>query len=332
MTTDNNEFDMEAALADVSSGLGLGEEEQGGNDDSTLEVDPPAQEPANEVPAPEVPEASAPEAPATEDPLAKPPQTWKKEVAEKWAALPPEVRAEVQRREADFFKGIEQYKETASLGKSVQSVLAPYSDALRQHNIDPVQQISGLMRAHFTLARGNPTEKVALFQRLASDYGVDLGQIGAEPAYVDPAVQGLQSQLQAVTSQLSQMTERQQAEARATAERQLETFASDPANPHFEAVASDMAKLISTGVATDLKDAYDKAVWANPQTRQLEISRQQAEAVEKARVAAANRAAEARKATAANLRTSSKQGNPRTTTGTMDDTLNAALEEIKSRG
>src|SRR4051812_32609923 len=42
------------------------------------------------------------------------PNTWKKEAAEAFAKADPIIRAEVQRREADFHKGIEQYRQAAT--------------------------------------------------------------------------------------------------------------------------------------------------------------------------------------------------------------------------
>jgi len=55
--------------------------------------------------------------------------------------------------------------------------------------------------------------------------------------------------------------------------------AGNPVHPHFETVQNEMARLIQAGVAGDLKDAYDKAVWANPDLRaqQLEAERKAAD-------------------------------------------------------
>ena len=64
------------------------------------------------------------EAQVTEPEIA-PPNTWKKDVAAKWNALPPEVRAEVARREADFHKGIEQYRGAAQFAAAMDKAIQP---------------------------------------------------------------------------------------------------------------------------------------------------------------------------------------------------------------
>lgn len=52
---------------------------------------------------------------------------------------------------------------------------------------------------------------------------------------------------------------------------EITAFAADPAHPYFDEVTGDIAVLISAGHS--LADAYEKAVWANPTTRQKEIAR-----------------------------------------------------------
>ena len=73
-------------------------------------------DPANPVPADAAPA----------DTVSPPPNTWKKEVAAKWATLPPEVRAEVERREQDMHRGIAQYKTQAEFAQTVERAMAPY--------------------------------------------------------------------------------------------------------------------------------------------------------------------------------------------------------------
>jgi hypothetical protein len=72
----------------------------------------------------------------------------------------------------------------------------------------------------------------------------------------------------------------------------LETFSNDPKNEFYLDVRMDMATLLESGRAKDLKDAYDKAVWANPETRQVMLERQAVELSKKV----SKRAAAAREA------------------------------------
>lgn len=277
------------------------------------------------------PSAATEQPAATPAPTAAPlqaPKTWRPEAAAKFATLPPEVQQEVLKREEDIFKGLEGYKADAGIGKAVKSVLDPYMPILQQAGIDPMQQISGLMHAHYTLATGSPEQKLALFQKLAQDYGVNLG---GEAPYVDPQVQALQKQLSDLQSRMSGREQQEANNARAKLQAEIDTFASDPAHQYFDEVANDIAGLLRSGAAKDLQDAYDKAIWANPITRAKEQARLTADADAKAKTEAAERAKQARKAAGANVKSSAKVASGTAPLGSIDDTLKAALAEVKAR-
>lgn len=332
------EFDMNAGLASVSEGLGFDNTEV---EDATTVADPAldkavdgavaeATKPAAEVTivAPAAPAPPAPPAP----PAAEPPKTWRPAAAAKFLAADPEIQAEVLKREEDMHKGLEQYKGDAHFGKSIKQTLDPYLPLLRQHNIDPVAHVGGLMQAHQVLALGTPEQKTALFTKLASDYGVDLKGLSAEPAWVDPEVKRLRDELDGVKSTLSAGETARQQSAVNEQKAAIDAFAADPANVHFSAVLPDMVEMVAKGQATSLKDAYEKAVWLNPITRAAEVARQQTEAAAKTQAEAEAKAAAAKAATAANVKSRSKGGSATAPLGTMDDTMQAALEKIKARG
>jgi hypothetical protein len=104
---------------------------------------------------------------------------------------------------------------------------------------------------------------------------------------------------------------------------QIDQFFSDPANRYADNVAEQMVKLIRTGEASNLKEAYDTACWMQPEVR-AEILKEQ-RAAEAAQQAAATRKVTERARTAAK----SINGGPATTTlpGTQTDDLRAQLEE-----
>lgn len=329
-----DDFDIGAAVDDIGGGLGF--ELEAVDDDLTLDVEAKVVPDAAEAPALEAPAADAPAtdpaatpAAIAEDPLAIPPKTWRKEAAAHWAALPAEARAEIAKREDDIFRGIEAYKTDATFGKSIKDVLAPYEPAMRQHGVDPMAQISNLMRAHHTLALGTPEAKAKMFQELAVAYGI---QPEGEAPYLDPAVKTLQTELAAVRSQLTTAERARQAEVAAAHSKQVDAFASDTKNVYFNEVADQMATLLQKGVVGTLQEAYDKAVWLNPDTRAKEVARTSAEAAKAAATEAAAKLAATKRATAANVRTSAKSGSATTPLGSIDDTLAEALAAIKARG
>lgn len=293
-------------------------DDNGGTDAGTAAATPPA---AGTPSAKEG--ASAPAASTLQ-----PPKTWRPEAAAKFATLPPEVQQEVLKREEDIFKGLESYKADASIGKALKGVVQPYLQVFQSQGIDPMQQVSGLMRAHVALATGTPEQKQQFFQHLAKEYGVDLD---TEAPYVDPQVAGLQKQLSDLQSRLNGREQHEANEARSKLQAEIDSFASDPAHQYFDEVANDMAGLLRSGAAKDLKDAYDKAIWANPITRTKEQARLTADAETKAKAEAAEKAKQARKATGANVKSSAKAASGTAPLGSIDDTLKAALVAIKSR-
>lgn len=293
-------------------------DDNGGTDAGTAAATPPA---AGTPSAKEG--ASAPAASTLQ-----PPKTWRPEAAAKFATLPPEVQQEVLKREEDIFKGLESYKADASIGKAFKGVVQPYLQVFQSQGIDPMQQVSGLMRAHVALATGTPEQKQQFFQHLAKEYGVDLD---TEAPYVDPQVAGLQKQLSDLQSRLNGREQHEANEARSKLQAEIDSFASDPAHQYFDEVANDMAGLLRSGAAKDLKDAYDKAIWANPITRAKEQARLTADAETKAKAEAAEKAKQARKATGANVKSSAKAASGTAPLGSIDDTLKAALVAIKSR-
>ena len=265
-------------------------------------------------------------APAVEGPAA--PKTWRPEAAAKFATLPPEVQQEVLKREEDMFKGLEGYKADATIGKTLKSVVQPYLHIFQAQGVDPMQQVSDLMRAHVALATGTPEQKTQFFQKLAQDYAVDLG---GEAPYTDPQVTGLQKQLADLQSRLNGREQQEATQARTKLQAEIDTFAADPTHQYFDEVATDIAGLLRSGAAKDLQDAYDKAIWANPITRAKEQARLTAEAEAKAKAEAAEKAKQARKAAGANVKSSAKVASGTAPLGSIDDTLNAALAGIKSR-
>lgn len=320
-------LDLSVAGDSISADLfgTSGDDDNGGNADDVNLDDNGSTDTPSATAAP--PAAGTPPAEEGEGAL-QPPKTWRPEAAAKFATLPPEVQQEVLKREEDIFKGLESYKADASIGKALKGVMQPYLQVFQSQGIDPMQQVSGLMRAHVALATGTPEQKQQFFQHLAKEYGVDLD---VEAPYVDPQVAGLQKQLSDLQSRLNGREQHEANEVRSKLQAELDSFASDPAHQYFDEVANDIAGLLRSGAAKDLKDAYDKAIWANPITRAKEQARLTADAETKAKAEAAERAKQARKATGANVKSSAKAASGTAPLGSIDDTLNAALATIKSR-
>lgn len=222
------------------------------------------------------------------DPEDTAPSSWKREIAEKWKDVPVEVRAEIQRREDDYHKGIEQYKSFAQVGHAFERAITPNMDLIQAGGVNPIQAIEYLFNAHRTLTYGNPQEKAAAIGRIARDCGIDLATVQPPPP-IDPAVRQLQQQNQ----QLQQFQRSVMDQQNQTAQSEIEQFRANPANVHFEAVKDDMSLLLQSGRATSLQDAYDKTVWMRPDIRKSLVEQQRTDAQKTATAQARDKRAKA---------------------------------------
>lgn len=262
------------------------------------------------------------------EPVAPPPNTWKKEAAAEWGKLPPLIQQEVARREADFHKGIEQYREAAQFAQSIGQAIQPHMETMQKLGVSPQQAITELLNADAKLRYSPPDMKVQYLAQLAQAYGIDMGKVqDYKPAPVDATVQALQGQVQQLQQYLQQqqmMGQQQQDEALYS---DIARFAADPSHGHFEQVREHMAALLNAGLAQSLEDAYAQAVYANPTTR-AQVAQQQAQ---RGREEAAKAAKAAREAASVNVRSRSSVVPMEPAAGqTMDDTIKNTLARLRA--
>jgi len=304
-------------------------------------------------PAP-APAATAPATtPATGGPTAAPkpadinaiPDTWKSHLKEKFAALDPELKAEIHRREGDIFKGVEQWRQAADVGQRYHNAMAPFMPILRAHNIDPIEHVNTLMSAHHSLSVGTQEQKLDMFRRIGKEYGLDIAKLVEQEAaaasgdtYETPEVKALRLQLESVNSRLSAREQAEQQQRVAEISRKVDAFANDPANVYFEEVYQQMVPLIRANPGIDLKAAYEQALWANPITRGKENARLQQQEREAAAAVAAKqkeqddaRAKAAKKSSGFGVKSSPKSVGGAAKPGSMDDTLEETLAAINAR-
>lgn len=328
------EVDTSAALADISSEL-FGQ----GSDDTPVEG---AETPAEPSPVVESPPTEGETAQENTEAVKETgaPETWTKEALQEWAAIPPRAQQEIMKREADFHKGIEQYREAASVGQQYDSVIEPFKPLLQAENLDPVQMFQSFASNHYLLSRGTPEQKLEITANLIEHYGVSLsdlvdlaGHRALNPP--DPRMTSLESkldQLLAAQQQPNQPSNQVSPAQQAAALSEVETFAKDPAHPFFDELVNDIATFMERDPTAGLQAAYDSAVFANPATRQKEIDRLTALKLTESGAAEKARKDKIAKASAADVRAGSHQRDGTVPLGSMDDTLNATLAEIESRG
>lgn len=315
--TGDTGFDLDASVATIAGGLGLNavEDEPVAADENETGEAVLDQTPAKVVATPEI----------TARP---PPKSWAKEKHELWGKLPPDAQEYYETREKQFLDGLEQYKGDAGFAKQLRDVITPYKATIAAQGLNESQAVQYLLNAHYRLSTGSPEERAAAYRQIGEDLG--LVQAALDPnATIDPVLKQVQDELREVKSTLTAEQQAKQAQRRAECDAETEKFASDPANVYFSEVAPDMVLFVKEGLS--LKEAYDKAVWANPVVRQKEIARIQTEDAAKLKEKSKNEAEAARKAASTNVRGSETRRAPTEPKGTMDDTMRDTLKKIKER-
>lgn len=232
---------------------------------------------------------------ADPDPAPEPqdvaPSSWKREVADKWKDLPPEIKSEINRRETEYHKGIEPYKQYANIGRQMEQAIGPYAQNLQNSGVHPTQAIHHLLGIEDKLRNGDPTTKAQTLIKVAQDYGIDIGQLAQTPP-ADPRLYQMEQQLQHERMQRQQYEQTITERDNAAVMSEIDQFASDPKNTHYNAVRNDMAALLQSGMASNLQEAYDRAVWARPDLRQSLIEQERTKAAQEAAQAARQKRAQ----------------------------------------
>lgn len=227
------------------------------------------------------------------------PSSWKKDYEEDWGKLDPRLQDYINQRESDYAKGVSSYKQNYEAVAPIYEAMQPFMPLLQQHNMQPNTWITNLGNAHKSLISGSPEEKLQMFARLANDYGVPLQALTGQQ--YDPQQSQFLSEFNSLKGQLAEMRQAQEQKEQMTLQQEIESFQKDA--PHFEEVRETMAQLLQSGVANDLKSAYDKAIRLNDEVWQ----KQQAEAQQAKAQATAQ--AQVQQAAAAKAKTVSTRSN-----------------------
>lgn len=231
---------------------------------------------------------------ATQAPEIKAPSTLKPEEAAHYLKAPPEVRAIIDRREADYQKGVQQLRPAADLGRAVQQASAPFAAMLQAEGATVPQAVQSLLGMAYTLRTGTPQQKAQLIANTAKQFGVDLGALtqGAEQQQVAPEYQALQNELAELRNWRQNLERSQAQQLEQGGLTAIQSFSAEkdaqgqPLRPHLNDVMNEMLAFVPMVKQANpafshsqiLQEAYDRAAWANPGVR----AKLQAAAVAKA--------------------------------------------------
>ena len=217
----------------------------------------------------------------------KAPSSWKPDVIAEWDSLPPKIQDEVLRREGDYFKGVAQLKSSVQQAEAINREVQPYMATIRSLGATAPQAIGHLLNLDHTLRYGTQEQKIGVVRHVMQSAGMN-------PAEIFGEVQPANPELRPILDELNQLKLERQQEREAATRREfqeinstLSGFSTD--KPHFEVVRNRMADLIELaaqqGQTLSLDDAYDRAIWENPEVRQSLIAERETAAEQRARQA-----------------------------------------------
>lgn len=297
------EFDMESAQDAVSAELFPGSDE-------TVEVEDVA------------PEESQPQETSEQETPKAPPKSWKKEMHEKWGGLDSDLQDYIELRESQMKEGVDLSKADSEYARTMRELTKPYEELFKEQGVDDQTAVKWLLNAHNSLSKATPEDRVKLFNQLAESYGVKLDGTELNPEY-----KSLQEKVSKLESTLTGYEQRSLQERRDKVTKDVEAFATE--HSYFDDVADDIIPFINAGMS--LEDAYEKAVWANPVTRQKEIDRIQKESEDNLKKEKEEKRKKSEKAKSANVRSLDTNKAPTEPTGSMEDTLRDTYREIQNR-
>ena len=243
--------------------------------------------------------AGAPQFP-TPEPRPAMPKSLRMELQPHWEKAPHELLSAVNQREADYEKGIAQYKTRDAEAKSITDLFEPYQWMLRNEGATPQTAIAPLLQTAAILRTGSPMQKAQSVAQVMQQFGIPLEHIqqlfSGEAPQQDNQYNQLAQQVQQLTQHISNSQHQQNQQNNARVHSEIAKFASNPAFTHFEALQPKMITLLENpGILGDisnlsdgekLKVAYDVALRLDDTIPQFAQQQNVVQQVQKAKAAA----------------------------------------------
>lgn len=327
--------------------------------DDKPKVEKPAAAPKAPAEGKALAKADSPAAPASEPvvradgktaDLARPPASFSAAAKTAWAQTPEAVRADIHRREVDAYKKFQEIAPDAEFGRSLRNVGERYHQIVTlDGGGDFSRAVGALFHTASVLRFGAPQQKREAIDFLEKHY-----QIPAKQAQVDAQGNPVQqaqapqefrdSRVDALVANMNQAEMQRRKHLDAAANDSTTRFLSatnergESLYPFVDNVLDDMTQRVRTILAQKpgtphdqaLKEAYDAAAWANPETRKILQEQEVARLEAQRREASLRKVDSARHAAAGNV---TRRGAvpAQAPVGTMDDTILQTYRDITSR-
>lgn len=209
------------------------------------------------------------------------PQSWGVAEREGWANLPPEIQAQINKREQETQQALTNSGEARKFHEEFNSTVQPYLGFIQAEGGTPMSAFSTLMQTAATLQAGAPQQKAQRIAELIGHYGVDIHVLdsllaGQVPESNDENrfAQMLDQRLQPMMNTLNQF---QQSQQQAVQDNQQQThnqindfFGQNEFAPDVRMEMADLMEMAGRrGEAMDLSQAYEKALLLRPDIQQV---------------------------------------------------------------
>ncbi len=281
----------------------------------------------------------------------RPPSSWRPTARAAWAALPEAVRSEIYKREGDYLHAQADLRENATIGREINGIISPYRAMIEAERSTPAATMQDLLQTSAVLRTGSQVQKYQTMVNIANRFGIDLrdlaarlaggrpnGQNGQQPAgqpaqYRDPRVdtllQNMRTQEQNQAAAVVRETENQALSWMNEADAK-----GNPLRPYAGDVVEDMVPLLPVIKAANpnwtnaqvMQNAYERAIWANPEIRAL-LQAEQTRAAGTTPADNLRRVNGARRAASVNVPrrgSTPAPGKP----GTLDETITETAREL----
>lgn len=216
--------------------------------------------------APQDGQKPADAAKAAEDgksPLSEPPSRFSADAKAAWKDAPEPVKGEIKRAITELESGLRQKDEQLE-------PLKPYFDLAKQHGVTVHDTLGRYIQMEQVL-RQNPQQGLALVaQRLGMTPQDMIQALGGQAPQGEAAtanekdrmIVSLRQEIDGLKSQIGQVSTSVQQSREQAVMQQVQDFAAS--KPRFAELEGEILRLLQTGYASDLADAYEKAERLNP--------------------------------------------------------------------
>lgn len=273
-----------------------------------------SQDPARQPP-PASPAQQEPHPAPADGRSSGPPQHWPAEDQAMFAKLPKDGQDFLLRRHQQMEQDYTQKTQASATAVEFTKALAPIFEhpgikaslaSVEGRPLHPVHAIQQWAGFHLRAVSPDPNERAGLLREMAQRLKLDPAAVFghspppglSEQDMADPAIKYFadhigrsMQEINALKGELQRIqndgNERQQQETLRVTRWGIDQFADEKdargqvVHPHFDAVLPQMLELFKANPQRDLKEAYDTAVWMNPQLRQTFIQQERAAITQK---------------------------------------------------